>query len=178
MPALVAAAFSREILTLWVGGDFAAHAAPVMQWLALAVLSSAADAVVSGLLDSVGRPDLNAKFSLIELALYVPLLAVLLKTFGIQGAAIAWMLRVGLDLAARVALASHVVPAIRPILARLLAIVTAATLALALPLAATGLPSRVALMVVACAVYAAIVWVWGIDEEEKALCSMRLRTAP
>lgn len=174
-PTLVAAAFSHEILTLWVGAPFAAHAAPVMQWLALAVLLGAADAVVAGFIDSIGRPDINAKFSLVELALYVPTLAMLLRTFGIEGAALAWTLRVALDFVVRVALASWLVPQFRAVATRILPAVGLCTLALILPLAVSGVAGRLALMGAAGIVFVAALWTWGLDPAERATLAARVR---
>ena len=175
VPALVAAAFSHEILRLWVGEDFAGHAAPVMQWLALAVILGAADSVVAGFIDSIGRPDVNAKFSLVELAIYVPVLVVLLHVFGIEGAAIAWSMRIGADLVARAAIAGHLVPALRSVLNRMLRVVGVATAALAFPLVA-GTPSeRMPLMLVSIAIFAAALWRWGADAAERRLCTARFR---
>ena len=175
VPSLVAAAFSHEILRLWVGDDFAAHAAPVMRWLALAVILGAADSVVSGFIDSIGRPDVNAKFSLAELALYAPLLFVLLKWFGIEGAAVAWALRVGVDLLIRIAIAGRLVPTLRPDLARVLGVVAVATAALALPLLVAAPTGRISMMLLATAIFTMALWAWGVDAMERALCTTRLR---
>lgn len=175
VPSLVAAAYSHEILSLWIGAAFAAHAAPVMQWLALAVILAAADSVVSGFVDSIGRPDINAKFSIAELALYVPLLFVLLRLFGIEGAAIAWAVRVGVDLAVRAAIAGRLVPNLRPVLTRLLGVVAVATLALALPLAVGAAAERIPLMLLSTMVFAFALWAWGADAAERAICTTRLR---
>lgn len=175
VPALVAAAYSHEILTLWVGAAFAAQAAPVMQWLALAVILGAADSVVAGFIDSIGRPDINAKFSLAELALYVPLLFVLLRSFGIEGAAVAWSLRVGIDLVVRAALAGHLVPSLRPVMRRVLGVVAVATVALALPLVVTSPSERIPLMLLSTAILALALWAWGADAADRMLCTVRLR---
>ena len=174
-PSLVAAAFGHEILTLWVGGDFAAHAAPVMRWLALAVIVGAADSVVSGFVDSIGRPDINAKFSLAELALYVPLLFVLLRLFGIEGAAAAWSLRVGADLVVRAVIAGRLVPPLRSVLRRVLGVVAVATVALALPLTVAAPAQRIPLMLLSTAIFAFALWAWGADPAERAFCTTRLR---
>ena len=175
VPSLAAAAFSHEILRLWVGDAFAAQAAPVMRCLALAVILGAVDSVVSGFIDSIGRPDVNAKFSLAELALYVPLLFVLLRWFGIEGAAVAWALRVGVDLCVRVAIAGHLVPAMRPVLKRVLSVVAVATVALALPLLVAPAAERVPLMLLSTSVFAFALWAWGADAGERAFCTARLR---
>ena len=175
LPALVCVAFSHEILTLWIGPAFAGPAAPVMQWLALAVILGAADAVVSGFIDSIGRPDVNAKFSIGEIVLYVPVLVMLLHMFGITGAAIAWTLRVGFDLFVRVAIVNRLVPALRPVLTRVICLIIVATFALSLPLLAQPLLERVAIMGASLAIYLAALWVWGVSADEKAFCSQRLR---
>ena len=175
LPSLVVAGFSHQIMAMWVGEAFAVAAAPAMQWLALAVILNAADAVVSGFIDSMGRPDVNAKFSLMELALYVPLLVGLLHVFGIQGAAIAWTLRVGLDLIARVAIAGRLVPQLRPVLRRVLSVISAATIGIALPLLVPSVVERVATMCGSLLLFATAVWLWGVDAEEKMFCFARLR---
>ena len=174
-PALVVVAFSHDLLTLWVGKAFADPAAPVLQWLGLAVLFSAADAVVSGFIDSIGRPDINARFSIAELVLYVPLLFVLLSLFGIEGAALAWTLRIGIDLVVRVAIAGRLFPAIRPALTRTLTFTVVATLALCLPLFVEDRLPRVAMMAVAVVVFCAGLWIWGVSEEERSMVSARVR---
>ena len=175
LPSLVAAAFSHELLQLWVGAEFASHAAPVMRWLAVAMILSAADSVVSGFIDSIGRPDVNAKFSIAEFILFVPMLFVLLRSFGIEGAAIGWSLRVGGDLLVRVVIAGRLVPTLRPVLRRVLAVVAVATAMLALPLAAPTSAERVPLMLLAAAVFALALWCWGVDAAERAVCTTRLR---
>lgn len=89
--------FAREILRVWLGPDFAAKGAPVLQLLAVGVLINSLAFVPSGLLQGVGRPDLVAKIHLIELPFYVVALVFFLKHMGIAGAALAWTLRVSVD---------------------------------------------------------------------------------
>ena len=49
------------------------------------------------LLQGIGRPDLTAKFHLLEVPLHVGLTWFLVTKFGLPGAALAWGLRVSLD---------------------------------------------------------------------------------
>ena len=175
VPSLVVVAFSHEILALWVGPGFADPAAPVMQWLGLAVILSAADAVISGFIDSIGRPDINAKFSIVELIAYVPILVLLLTLFGIEGAAIAWTIRVGIDLVVRAAIAIRLVPALRPALTRVLLVIAVATCALALPLLGKTPVDRLAFMMISLGLFGTALWSWGVDEDEKDFCSSKLR---
>lgn len=175
VPALVVVAFSHELLTLWVGKAFADPAAPVLQWLGLAVIFSAADSVISGFIDSIGRPDVNAKFSIVELILYVPILLGLLSLFGIEGAALAWTLRVGIDLVLRVAIAGRLYPAVRSVLIRALTFAVVATLALCLPLFVATPLARLGVMGVSLTVFFVGLWIWGLTEGERVLFTTRLR---
>ncbi len=174
-PALAVVAFSHPLLTLWVGEAFADPAAPVLQWLGIAVILGATDSVVFGFVDAIGRPDVNAKFSVVELVLYGPVLVALLFLFGIEGAAIASVLRVALDVLVRVAVAGRLYPAIRPVLTRTLTFTIVATLALCLPLLVHETTARAAMMALAGVVFLAGLWTWGVTGEERALLALRVR---
>lgn len=89
--------FSHEGLTIWLGKDFANNSAPVLRWLAVGVFINCFASVVFALIQGRGRPDLTAKFHLLELIFYLPLLWWALKHYGIVGAAFIWTLRVTVD---------------------------------------------------------------------------------
>src|SRR5205814_1034934 len=56
------------------------------------------DAVMrSTLISALGRPDISAKFHMLELAIHLPLAWWLVSTYGITGAATAWTVRVIFD---------------------------------------------------------------------------------
>lgn len=84
-------------LTLWLGPEYAQRSALALQILAVGVLANAAAHVPFGLLQSAGRPDLPARFHLIELPLQLGLAWLLVSRFGITGAAMAWTARTVLD---------------------------------------------------------------------------------
>ncbi len=94
---LFVSAFAREILRLWLGITFAAKSGKVLEILALAVLVNALGYLPCVLLQGIGRPDIPARFHLLELPLYAVLLWFLVPRLGLTGAAIAWALRVILD---------------------------------------------------------------------------------
>jgi O-antigen/teichoic acid export membrane protein len=84
-------------MRLWVGESFAAHAAPVGMILLLGIWVNGLAYIPYNHLQARNRPDLTAKFHVLEL---VPFLAVLwcgLHFFGLIGAASAWSLRVTAD---------------------------------------------------------------------------------
>lgn len=84
-------------LQLWVGRTFAAHAAPVGEILLLGVWVNGLAYVPLALLQARGRPDIVAKFHLLELAPFLILLWFALQRFGIAAAAVAWTVRVTAD---------------------------------------------------------------------------------
>lgn len=110
---LICVTLSHWVLTVWLGAAFASHAAAVLRWLGVGILMTSIDSVVAGLLDGIGKASVNAKFSMIELVLYLPLLTVLVRYTGIEGAAIAWALRCTLDLAIRLWLAQRLYAPVR-----------------------------------------------------------------
>jgi O-antigen/teichoic acid export membrane protein len=89
--------FAREGLSLWLGATFASHSTRVLEWLAAGTLLSGLALVPFSLVQGVGRPDLTGKLHLVELPVYAVLLWCLIRSRGIEGAAMAWTIRVGAD---------------------------------------------------------------------------------
>src|SRR5262249_15484540 len=106
---LCAVALAPDGLRLWLGVEFAQHSFRVLQWLAVGVFVNSLALVPFTLLQGVGRPDLTATLHLIELPIYVGLLWWMVNTRGIEGAAIAWTLRVSIDALLLFALANRFV---------------------------------------------------------------------
>lgn len=88
---------SRPALELWLGKEFAANAAPVMEILFLGVWLNGLAYAPFAMTQAQGRPDLVAKISLLEFLPYLAALWLLIASFGLRGAAIAWALRSGID---------------------------------------------------------------------------------
>lgn len=84
-------------LRWWVGAEIAFHAAPVGMVLLLGVWMNGLAYVPYTELQARNRPDLTAKFHLIELVPFLMLLAGGVYLYGLLGAALAWSIRVGLD---------------------------------------------------------------------------------
>ena len=78
-----------------------------MKLLCLGVFLGGVDAISASFLDAIGRPDLSAKLSIVELLVYIPILYLFLLKFGVSGAATAWAIRMGLDYAIRSILCLH-----------------------------------------------------------------------
>jgi O-antigen/teichoic acid export membrane protein len=94
---VLAVGLARSGLTLWLGADFAQHSFRVLQWLVVGVFINSLALIPFTLMQGVGRPDLTAKLHLIELPLYLLALWWLISAHGVEGAAMAWTARVGVD---------------------------------------------------------------------------------
>ncbi len=91
-------AFAPAILGLWLGPAFATSAGTALRILSLGVFFGGLAHLPLALLYGSNRPDLPAKIHIVEAAIYVPFAFLLVKTFGITGAAIAWATRCAVDL--------------------------------------------------------------------------------
>jgi O-antigen/teichoic acid export membrane protein len=89
--------FAGELIELWMGKAFAVETVLVFQILAIGLLFNSLAQIPTTALHALGRPDLTAKFHLIELPFMVILNLILIPLIGIIGAAITWTLRVAFD---------------------------------------------------------------------------------
>jgi len=94
---LVVMIFAKEILYLWLGSGFATESAMVLKILSAGVLVNSIAFIPYSLLQGTGRPDIPAKFHLIELPIHFGIAWILINNYGINGAALAWTIRVALD---------------------------------------------------------------------------------
>jgi len=129
--------WSHEALELWLGAAFARESSMVVRWVAPGLLVNALGCAALFALQAGGRPDLPARFHVAELIGYVPLLYLLASHYGLEGAAIAWSIRVGVDALLLMVAALRRFPLPDGALARLL-------VATALGLVALGVASAVA----------------------------------
>jgi O-antigen/teichoic acid export membrane protein len=94
---LVIVTLANDGLRVWLGAEFALNSTSVLRWLAAGVFLNSLAVLPWVLIQGAGRPDLTAKFHMIELALYLPILWFMVRNYGVRGAAMAWTGRVLLD---------------------------------------------------------------------------------
>jgi O-antigen/teichoic acid export membrane protein len=94
---LLVVTFAPEGLRLWLGPVFAEQSTSVTRWLAAGTLVNCLALVPTTFIQGIGRPDITAKLHLIELPLYLVGAWWLIRERGIEGAALAWVVRVLLD---------------------------------------------------------------------------------
>ncbi len=90
--------FGPQILGAWLGPAFALAAGKALRILAVGVFLTGIAHLPMALLYGSGRPDLPAKIHLFEVIVHIPLTLVLVHSFGITGAALAWSFRCAEDL--------------------------------------------------------------------------------
>jgi O-antigen/teichoic acid export membrane protein len=111
---LVLVALAHEGLAWWISPTFAQQGATVLQVLAIGVLvNCAVGQVAYTAIQGAGRPDVTARVHLLELPLYLGILWLFARSFGLVGVAGAWTLRVCGDAAILQALASRYVAELR-----------------------------------------------------------------
>ncbi len=94
---LIIGTFAYEGISLWIDPIFATNSAIIMKWMAIGVFINTLTTIPFITIQASGRPDITAKFHLIELPIYLCFLWYLLRNFGIIGAVIAWILRIIID---------------------------------------------------------------------------------
>ncbi len=94
---LVVASLSADLLKVWLGQEFADQSAVVLQLLALGVLINSLAQLAFGLIQGAGQPKVTAGIHIVELPFYLFMLWYLVNQYGINGAALAWLIRVGVD---------------------------------------------------------------------------------
>jgi O-antigen/teichoic acid export membrane protein len=97
LPILVVVIWSGDLLGAWLGPVFAAQGAVALRILAVGMLINSLANIPYFTLQGLGRPDLAAKFHLLELPLYAAAAVLLVGRYGLPGAALAWSGRVTLD---------------------------------------------------------------------------------
>jgi O-antigen/teichoic acid export membrane protein len=98
LPLTVAAIVVMEpFLRVWIDAGFAEIAAPVGEILLIGVWVNSLAWVPAVMLQGQGRPAIVAKFHALEVIPYVAILWIGMAWSGVQGAAWAWVLRVGID---------------------------------------------------------------------------------
>ncbi|MGD0781722.1 MAG: glycosyltransferase, partial [Candidatus Aminicenantales bacterium] len=88
---------ARVILRLWLGQEFALRSTLVFQLIAASFLFLSFSYVAFNLIQGTGRTDLTGKIHILLLVTYVPLLWAGVSLWGIDGAAGAWFVHLGMQ---------------------------------------------------------------------------------
>jgi len=170
---VIVVVYAAQIMESWLGPEYAHRSAAPLQVLVVGVLVNSLAYAPYALLQARGRPDLTAKFHLIELPLYLLVLGALIQLWGLVGAAIGWCVRVTLDAAllyaatyrlSGISVASLVAAKVPHALAWLAALGTLAAIDAA---AVTTAWVRLSILVVILVSSAAVAWHRALDERDR-----------
>ncbi len=166
---LLTVGLAQNGLTLWLGADFAQHSSRVLQWLAVGVFLNSLAAVPYTLVQSVGRPDLTAMLHMAELPFYLLALWWLISIYGVEGAAIAWTVRVGVDALILFVMAKRSFPGTTMVTGRVAWVSVLALLSLALAAIPHSLLLRALFVLVAILGFGVASWFFILSPEERVL---------
>jgi O-antigen/teichoic acid export membrane protein len=182
-PLSIVFVFAPELLRVWLGAQYSEQSAMALRILAIGVLTNSLAHPLFISLYAKNRPDLPAKFHLIELVIHVPLTIVLIKAFGIAGAATSWATRVTLDTGLLLwATARTTHSSAFAIAGGRLGRATAATAVLvgalfaSKSLGAVSIAGGVLTVIAATGVYAIAGWSWILRDPERAAIAGTLLT--
>lgn len=96
-PLLIGTIFAEPLLTLWLGSSFALASLSVFKILIVGVFFSCTAHIPYALLQAHGRSDITAKLHLFELPVFLGVLIFSALRWGVEGAAVATVLRVAFD---------------------------------------------------------------------------------
>lgn len=157
--AVLVIVLAPEALTLWLGDTFSREGATSLRLLTAGLLITGLAYIPYGLVQAAGRADLTGRLHLVELPIHLLLLWLFISTWGIAGAAAAWLVRNVLDAAALFVLVSRMglVSAV-DLRARALVRVLGALMLLAALTAAVKAVAATPIMTLALAGFVAAVW--------------------
>lgn len=94
---VIGAIFSKFIMTIWMGADYAFAASTILQILLIGFYFNSIAQIPYSSLQAAGRSKATAVIHCIEILPYLCLLYVLTKLYGLEGTAAAWSTRTFLD---------------------------------------------------------------------------------
>ena len=172
---LLIVTLASEGLDLWLGAEFAKNSTRVLQWLTLGVFINSLAQVAFALVQGAGRPDLTAKLHLIELPFYLLAIWWLIGSYGIEGAAIAWVVRIGVDTIFLFGMAQRFLPIKASIIRKKILTAGAAILTLILASLPASLVIKGVFLLLTLSTFILAAWFLILAPDERVIISNRIR---
>jgi O-antigen/teichoic acid export membrane protein len=160
--------FGSPLLAWWLGKDVSSHIAPLLPWFALGLIMAASDTLITGVIDSLGYPKVNSQFSIAEIILYVPFMAVCAKFAGLQGAAIAWAVRAFFDLAVRLFMLTRILPSIRESFLQIFFSPALGALLAMLCMLPNSISAKLGTLLLSAFAYVWLLWTYPLSNEDRS----------
>jgi O-antigen/teichoic acid export membrane protein len=86
-----------EGMRLWLGPEFAAQSSRILQWMAIGIFLNCFAQIPFALIQAAGKPNWAALMYALQFPFYILAIWLMLGYAGIEGVAIAWLIRVVID---------------------------------------------------------------------------------
>lgn len=100
--------FANEVMTIWLGRDFALHSSCILQFLSLGILMNSLSMIPNIFFQGVGKPKIPTIINLFELPFYLFAMWFAITKWNIEGASITYMIMATLDAATMYLIASKI----------------------------------------------------------------------
>ena len=94
---MVVIIFAKEIMGAWLGSDFSNHSYFILQILSIGILMNSLSVIPNIFFQGAGKPKIPTLLNLLELPFYLLIMWLMIKNFGIKGAAITYMIMAAVD---------------------------------------------------------------------------------
>lgn len=175
-PAVLAVLILSDwILDVWLGAPFPTESGVALRLLAVATYLNALGYAPLALVEGSGRPDVVARYHIVEFPLYAAVAAFCVARWGVPGAALAWLLRMAWTIPIFFVLCTRVAglrvgTVLGGATGRMLVVgVTALAMAAAISLLDVGLGGRMLILGGLLGAWAGAAWRWGFEDGDRAL---------
>ena len=164
---LLITTFAFEGMEIWLGKKFAENSSLILQLLAIGVLLNSLAAVPFNFFQGIGKPSIPALVNLIELPFYLLIMWLVIKEWGINGAALVWLVRIIIDTAILFFISQKKVGLFQNSNKKI-AIFILMVLMLAFPFLVTDLILKLIFAVVVLSFYIILSWKHLLESDEKS----------
>jgi O-antigen/teichoic acid export membrane protein len=166
---LLVAVFAPSIFAVWLpeGEVFALKSALILKCLIIGVFIHSLARFIWYFIQAAGRPDLVARLHLAELPLYLAAAYFLIQQYGIDGAAVAWMLRASIDFILLLIISAKFLNKVRDIFTTVSILTSAAILLLAAASYSNLLALRLAIATFGLGAYYYLAWQFMLSQLER-----------
>ena len=172
---LILLTLAQEGLTFWLGAEFSNHSFRVMQLLVIGVFMLGLESMPHALMQGIGRPDIPAKLNVIELPFYLLAAWYMTGSYGIEGAALVWVLRAMVDTVGLFIMAERFLPNGASVIRRAIAIMAIGLFILMIGLLPMSLMMKGFFLFLTLLTFTVIAWF--LSKQERALIRGRFQVA-
>jgi O-antigen/teichoic acid export membrane protein len=174
---LIIVTFAPEGLRLWLGPTFSVYGSSVLRWAAAGVLVNSLSTLPFVLIQSAGRPDITALLLAGEMPVYWGALWLLTRWLGIEGTAIAWAGRLGVEAMLVFFISGRLLPPMPKLVPRLAMAVVSALAFLYFGSLLQDLVIKIVYVSAVLLAFGIAGWFWGLEPtERKYLARIGMRT--